>query len=314
VKEIRISLYRLAKNSKVIKALMCAAMNGKKVTAMVELMARFDEASNVSWAKKMKDAGIKVIFGVEGLKVHCKLLHIEARHGNIACIGTGNFHEGTANVYTDFMLMTSHPEIVDEVESVFNFLEQPYHRPSFKHLMVAPMFLRNQLKRLIRTEIENARKGKPAYIYCKVNHIVDEDIIEKLYLASNAGVDVKLLVRGNCSLVTGVKHLSDHIEAYGIIDRYLEHSRILIFANGGEEKYYIGSADWMDRNLNNRVEVYAPVYDVELQQHLKTAVEYGLRDNVKARIVDGTGKNNLREQVDAPFRSQEELYKYYQNV
>ncbi|MFM2291964.1 MAG: hypothetical protein RIS29_1777 [Bacteroidota bacterium] len=314
VKEIRISLYRLAKNSKVIKALMCAAMNGKKVTAMVELLARFDEASNVSWAKKMKDAGIKVIFGVEGLKVHCKLLHIEARHGNIACIGTGNFHEGTANVYTDFMLMTSHPEIVDEVESVFNFLEQPYHRPSFKHLMVAPMFLRNQLKRLIRTEIENARKGKPAYIYCKVNHIVDEDIIEKLYLASNAGVDVKLLVRGNCSLVTGVKHLSDHIEAYGIIDRYLEHSRILIFANGGEEKYYIGSADWMDRNLNNRVEVYAPVYDVELQQHLKTAVEYGLRDNVKARIVDGTGKNNLREQLDAPFRSQEELYKYYQNV
>ena len=315
VKEIKISIYRLAKNSKVVKALICAAMNGKKVTAMVELLARFDEASNISWAKQMKDAGIKVIFGVDGLKVHSKLVHITARHGNIACVGTGNFHEGTANVYTDFTLMTSHKGIVDEVDSVFEFLEQPYHAPTFKHLIVAPMFMRSQLKKMIKTEIDNARRGKKAFIYCKINHIVDNDIIEKLYLASNAGVEIKLLVRGNCSLVTGVEHLSENIEAYGIIDRYLEHSRIIIFANGGDERYFIGSADWMVRNLDNRVEVYTPIYDVDLQKQLKKTIEFGLLDNVKARIVDGTGKISLKEGLgNLQFRSQEELYKYYKYI
>lgn len=315
VKEIKISIYRLAKNSKVVKALICAAMNGKKVTAMIELLARFDEASNINWAQKMKDAGIKVIFGVEGLKVHCKIVHIIARRGNIACIGTGNFHEGTSTVYTDFTLMTSHKGIVDEVESVFNFLEQPYNIPKFKHLIVAPLSMRAQLNKMIKTEIDNARKGKKAYIYCKINHVVDQEIIEKLYLASNAGVKIRLLVRGNCSLKTGVLHLSENIEALGIIDRYLEHSRILIFANGGNEQYFIGSADWMTRNLDNRVEVYTPVYDIDLQKQLKNAISFGLRDNVKARIVDGTGKISFNDTVDhEPFRSQEELYKYYKKA
>lgn len=314
VKEIKISIYRLAKNSKVVKALICAAMNGKKVTAIIELLARFDESSNIGWANKMKEAGIKVVFGVEGLKTHCKLVHITARHGDIACIGTGNFHEGTSMVYTDFLLMTAHKGIVDEVESVFQFLEQPYHTPKFKHLIVSPVFMRNQLNKLIKTETDNARKGKPAFIYCKINHIVDVEIIEKLYFASNAGVDIKLLVRGNCSLKTGVPKMSENIEAYGIIDRYLEHSRIMIFANGGNERYFIGSADWMQRNLDNRVEVYTPVYDVDLQKQLKNTIEFGLRDNLKARIVDGSGKNNLKDLTDSePVRSQEELYKYYQN-
>jgi polyphosphate kinase len=314
VKEIKISIYRLAKNSKVIKALMCAAMNGKKVTAIVELLARFDESSNINWAKKMQDAGIKVILGVEGLKVHSKLAHITARKGNIACIGTGNFHEGTSNVYTDFTLMTAHKSIVDDVASVFEFLEQPYLNPTYKQLIVAPQFMRKKIISLIKTEITNAKKGLPAYIYCKINHIVDDKIVEKLYEASNAGVEIKLLVRGNCSLRTGVRKLSENIQVLGIVDRYLEHSRVLIFANGGKESYYIGSADWMQRNLNNRVEVYAPVYDPDFQKDLKTVIEFGLKDNVKARIVDGSGDNLLNTHPEEPsFRSQEELYEYYKS-
>ncbi len=314
VKEIKISIYRLAKNSKVIKALICAALNGKKVTAIVELLARFDEKSNINWAKKMQDAGIKVILGVEGLKVHSKLTHIKARNGNIACIGTGNFHEGTATVYTDFTLMTAHKSIVDDVENVFEFLEQPYLNPAFKQLIVSPQFMRKKIMSLIRTEIENAKKGLPAYIYCKINHVVDEKIIEKLYEASTAGVQIKLLVRGNCSLVTGVPKISENIQVIGIIDRYLEHSRVMIFANGGEERYFIGSADWMQRNLDYRVEVFTPVYDPKFQKQLKTVIEFGLKDNVKGRIVDGTGNNRLNAgENESPFRSQEEIYSFYKN-
>jgi len=314
VKSIKISIYRLAKNSKVIKALICAAMNGKKVTAVVELLARFDESSNINWAKKMQAAGIKVIFGVDGLKVHSKLTLITARNGNIACISTGNFHEGTATVYTDFTLLTAKKTIVDEVETVFDYIEHPYLNPVFNELIVSPIFMRKRIISLIKKEIDNAKKGLPAYIFCKINHIVDEKIIEKLYDASNAGVTIKLLVRGNCSLVTGVPKLSENIQAYGIIDRYLEHSRIMIFANGGDEKYYIGSADWMGRNLDNRIEVYAPVYDADLKHQLKRVIEYGLKDNLKARIVDGSGKNVVQSiPDDKPFISQQELYRSYKN-
>ena len=314
VKEIKISLYRLAKNSKVIKALINAALNGKKVTAIVELLARFDESSNINWAKKMQDAGIKVVLGVEGLKVHAKMVHITARKGNIACVGTGNFHEGTATVYTDFTLMTAHKGIVDDVESVFEFIEQPYLNPSFRHLMVAPQFMRKKLMNSIKTEMDNAKKGMTAWIYCKINHIVDDRIIEKLYLASNAGVKIKLLVRGNCSLRTGIAKLSENIEALGIIDHYLEHSRVMIFANGGDEKYFIGSADWMVRNLDYRVEVFVPIHDTDFKKQLKTVIEFGLKDNVRARKVDGSGKNELNvTSSDLPFRSQDEIYKFYKN-
>ncbi|MDD4991493.1 MAG: RNA degradosome polyphosphate kinase [Paludibacter sp.] len=312
VKAIKMSIYRLAKNSKVIKALICAAMNGKKVTAVVELLARFDESSNINWAKKMQDAGIKVIFGVDGLKVHSKLAHISARNGNIACIGTGNFHEGTATIYTDFTLMTAKKTIVDDVENVFHYIEHPYLNPLFKELVVSPVYMRKKIIALIKKEIENAKKGLPAYILCKINHIVDGKIIDKLYEASQAGVEIKLLVRGNCSLVTGVPKLSENIQAYGIVDRYLEHARIMIFANGGDEKYYIGSADWMVRNLDNRIEVYTPIYDSDLKQQLKKVIEYGLRDNLKARIVDGSGKNEIQNIPDGElFISQSELYKSY---
>jgi polyphosphate kinase len=316
VKGIKISIYRLAKNSKVIKALICAALNGKKVTAVVELMARFDEASNIGWAKKMEEAGIKVILGVDGLKVHSKLVHISSRSGNIACVGTGNFHEGTATVYTDFTLMTAKKTLVDEVETVFNFFEHPYLNPIFKELIVSPIFMRKRLLTMIKTEMDNAKKGLPAYIHCKINHVVDHKIIEKLYQASNAGVDIQLMVRGNCALVTGEAKLSENIQAVGIIDRYLEHSRIMIFANGGNEKYYIGSADWMERNFDRRIEVYTPIHDPEIQQQLKRIIEYGLKDNMKARIVDGSGKNELNQQEEqnTPFHSQKELYQFYKNT
>lgn len=315
VKAIKVTIYRLAKDSKVIQALICAAMNGKKVTANVELFARFDESSNINWAQKMKDAGINVVLGVEGLKVHSKLALITSRRHSVVCIGTGNFHEGTATLYTDFTLMTANKDIVNEVNTVFDFIEHPYMTPTFKHLIVSPNHTRKKIISLINKEIENAGKGLHAYLWFKVNHIVDKKIIEKLYEASNAGVEIKLLVRGNCSIITGVTGMSKNIEVYGIIDRYLEHSRILIFGNGGVEKYYIGSADLMERNLDRRIEVFTPVYDADIQKQLRLTIEYGLRDNVKARIVDGMGSEELHKTNDGiAFRSQEELYKFYKSA
>lgn len=311
VKSIKMTLYRLAKDSKVVKALICAAQNGKKVTVIIELLARFDEASNISWSKRMQEAGIKVIFGVEGLKIHSKLVHIGTRFGDLACISTGNFHEGNARMYTDFTIMTAHRSIVREVDRVFDFIEKPYLPVNFKELLVSPNDMRKRLTALINQEIKNKRQGKEAYILAKVNHITDRILIQKLYEASTAGVQTDLVIRGNCSLVTGIPGVSDNIRINGIIDRYLEHPRIFIFANGGEEKYYIGSADWMPRNLDNRIEVLTPVYDKVIQAELKRVVCYGLRDTAKGRIVDGSGENKTWENSDAPFRSQEELYKYY---
>lgn len=315
VKSIKMTLYRLAKNSKVIKALICAAKNGKKVTVVIELLARFDEASNIDWSKKMQDAGIHVIFGVEGLKIHSKLLHISTRQGDIACISTGNFHEGNARMYTDYTIMTAHRPIVREVNTVFDFIEKPYTQVAFKELLVSPNDMRKRLIALINKEIKNKEQGKEAYILCKVNHITDCALIEKVYEASTAGVQVDLVVRGNCSLVTGVPGISENIRINGIIDRYLEHSRIFIFANDGDERYYIGSADWMPRNLDYRIEVVTPVYDKEIQADLKKIVCYGLRDTAKGRIVDGSGENRPWIADEAtPFRSQEELYKEYKYI
>ncbi len=311
VHSIKTTVYRLAKNSKVVKALICAAKHGKRVTVMVELLARFDETSNINWSKKMQDAGIQVFFGIEGLKVHCKLTHIGSSKGDVACISTGNFHEGNARSYTDITLMTANKNIVREVDQVFEFIRQPYKTITFEHLIVSPQQMRVRLFSLIDKEIENAIRGKVAYIMCKVNHITDPKMVQRLYDASAAGVDVRLLVRGNCSLVSGQGVLSDRIEIRGIIDRYLEHARILIFCNGGDERYYIGSADWMPRNLDSRIEVYAPVYDPKIQAELKRIVEYGLEDNQAARIVDGTGANRLYDDGRPPFRSQEQLDYYY---
>lgn len=313
VHSIKITLYRLAKESKVVKALIAAARNGKKVTVVIELLARFDEASNITWSKKMQDAGIKVIFGVEGLKVHSKITHIGMRKGaDIACISTGNFHEGNARMYTDCMLMTALPQLVKEVDAVFDFIERPYSPVRFKKLLVSPNEMKKKFVALINDEIKNKRAGKPAYIKIKINHITDPVMVEKLYEASQAGVDVDLVVRGNCSLMTGIHKVSDHIRIHGIIDRYLEHSRIFVFAAGGEEKVFLGSADWMPRNLDHRIEVIAPVFDPVIKGEMKRIVEYGLQDNIQGRIVDGTGENRFwAADGEKVFRSQEALYQYY---
>ena len=325
VKSIKISLYRLAKNSKVVEALIAAAHNGKRVTVIIELLARFDEESNIHWSGKMRDAGIEVIYGVEGLKVHGKLTHIKTSSGSYAVIGTGNFHEGNARSYTDVLMFTARPELVREVEKVFDFIASPFIPIRFGELLVAPNFMRRTLMRLIRTETANAKKGLPAYIRMKINHITDEEMIDLLYKASEAGVQVDIALRGNCSIIAGQRGFSENIRICGIIDRYLEHSRILIFANGGKESIFIGSADWMPRNLDHRVEVLAPVYDPEIKEEMRRIVDSALADTVQARVVDGTGDNRLRTAADLPayldgslpghalrsFRSQDELYRHY---
>ena len=308
VKEIKTTLYRLASDSKVVKALACAARNGKKVTAVVELLARFDEKSNIKWSKRMQEEGINVIFGVEGLKVHSKLLYIESKKGNIACIGTGNFHEGNAKVYTDYLMMTARKDIAAEVNKVFDFIDHPFSQPRFRELLVSPNYMKTKLLQLLNNEIKNAKAGKEAWFKMKINHITEPDMVEKLYAASCAGVKVELLVRGNCSLVPGIPGTSDNIKVVGIIDRYLEHSRIIIACNNGQPKYFIGSADWMPRNLSNRIEVYTPVYDIDMQRDLLRTVEYGLADTVNGRLVDGHGNDPIQAAPDGrKFRSQEEL-------
>lgn len=315
VKSIKTTLYRLAKDSKVVKALICAARNGKKVTVVIELLARFDEASNINWSKKMQDAGIHVIFGVEGLKVHSKITHIGMSTGNdIACISTGNFHEGNARMYTDYMLMTAARNVVRDVNAVFTFIEKPYSPVHFKELFVSPNEMKQKFIRLIHDEIKNKQAGKEAYIRIKINHITDQTMVKKLYEASSHGVPVELVVRGNCSLMTGIHGVSDTIHINGIIDRYLEHSRIFIFAAGGENKTFIGSADWMPRNLDNRIEVVTPVYDPQIKEDLWKVIDFGLRDNCQGSMVDGTGRNKpWVTESGVAFRSQEELYNYYKS-
>ena len=240
VKAINVTLYRLAKASKVVKALICAARNGKKVTVVIELLARFDEESNIKWSKRLQEAGVEVVFGVEGLKIHSKLVYIQCKSGDIACIGTGNLHEGNAKVYTDYMMMTARPQIVREVKKVFEFISKPFKPVKFRELLVSPNEMKPKILRLISDEIRNAKEGLEAWIKVKINHITDEDVVAKLYEASQAGVKISLLVRGNCSLVPGLPGVSENISALGVIDTYLEHARILIFANGGNPKYFLG--------------------------------------------------------------------------
>ena len=313
VKEIKTTLYRLAKDSKVVKALICAARNGKKVTAVVELMARFDEESNIKWSKRMQEEGVNVIFGVEGLKIHSKLLYIKTTKGDIACVGTGNFHEGNARVYTDYLMMTARQGIVSEVAKVFDFIDRPFSPMRFKELLVSPNSMKTRILRLFDNEIKNAQEGKPAWVMIKINHITDPDVVNKIYAASRAGVRIDALVRGNCSVVSGIKDVSENVRIVGIIDRYLEHSRILIFCNNDKPRYFIGSADWMPRNLVNRIEVLTPVYDEDMKKDLMRTIDFGLRDTTNGRIVDGKGTNEIQavKEGEKPFRSQEELHNVY---
>lgn len=309
VKAIKTTLYRLAKDSKVIRALICAAQNGKKVTVVIELLARFDEASNIDWSKKMQDAGIEVIFGVEGLKIHSKITHISFYTGSsIACISTGNFHEGNAVVYTDVLLLTANQAITKDVDKVFKFIERPYAPINFKELLVSPNEMKKKIITLIDTEIKNHLSGKLSGIKLKINHITDIQIVEKIQKAAKVGVPIEMLVRGNCSLVDSVE-FNNNLRVVGIIDRYLEHSRIFIFTNAGDEKVFIGSADMMPRNLDNRIEVITPIYDKTIQKECKRIVDFGLKDTKQGRVIIGNPDNSYGDS----FRSQEELYNYYKN-
>ena len=315
VKSIEITLYRLAKSSSVVNALINAVKNGKEVTAVMELQARFDEEANITWSNTLREEGVKIIYGVQSLKVHSKLCLITCydgkRNEHFACLGSGNFNEDTARVYTDSLLMTSDPKITNEVEKVFNFFRRNYKRDNFHHLLVAPFSMRNKIISFIKNEISNARNNKKAYIIIKINNVVDTEIIELLYQASNAGVKIRLMVRGMCSLIPGVPGYSENIEARAIIDRYLEHSRVMIFCNGGDEKYFITSADLMARNLDRRVEVACPVYDERIQKELKDYLEIVWKDAVKARVINDKMNNAyFQSRAKKIIRSQYEFYSY----
>ncbi|MBE0390437.1 polyphosphate kinase 1 [Flavobacterium sp. PL002] len=318
VTSIKITLYRLAKNSQIISSLINAAKNGKKVVVQIELQARFDEASNISYAEQMQTEGIELIFGIKGLKVHSKVCVIERNENGktkrYGFISTGNFNEATAKVYTDVTLFTSHQQILKDINRVFEFFDINYRIHRYKHLIVSPHYTRTRFYKLIDREILNAKAGRKAYIKLKMNSLSDFRMIDKLYEASNAGVKIQLQVRGICSLIPGVKGMSANIEAISIVDNYLEHSRIYIFANGGQTAVYISSADFMTRNLDGRVEVTCPIYDEEIKQELIDNFDIAWKGNVKARYHSSKLDNKYRDSDNEPiFRAQIETYKYYQS-
>jgi polyphosphate kinase len=314
VTSIQITLYRLARNSNVINALMNAARNGKNVTTVVELQARFDEEANILWGNKLMEEGVKVIYGVPGLKVHSKLLLITRVKGDItqryAAVGTGNFNEDTARIYTDCLLLTTELKITNEVQKAFNFFNVNYKKDNYYHLVLSPYSLRNKINLLIENEIKNAKAGKKAYIHLKLNNITDMEIINNLYEASSAGVNIRLIVRGMNSLVPGIRDVSENIKVIGIVDRFLEHSRFMIFRNGGKEEVFITSADLMTRNLDHRIEVTCPVFDKTLKNELKNIFNILWNDNVKARKLDFTLSNKFVKSGKKEYRSQIEVYDY----
>ena len=314
VTSIQITLYRLARNSSVINALLNAARNGKSVTTVVELQARFDEEANILWGNKLMEEGVKVIYGVPGLKVHSKLLLITRIKNNttqrFAAVGTGNFNEDTARIYTDHLLLTTNIKITNEVHKVFNFFNINYKKDNYYHLILSPFSLRNKINLQIENEIKNAKAGKKAYIYLKLNNITDWEVINNLYEASSAGVNIKLIIRGMNSLVPGLKEISENIKAIGIVDRFLEHSRFMIFHNGGKEDVYITSADLMTRNIDHRIEVTCPVFDKNIKNELKNIFEIQWKDNVKARKLDASLSNKFVKPGKKEIRSQVEVYNY----
>ncbi|MBA4276292.1 polyphosphate kinase 1 [Flavobacterium sp.] len=319
VTTIKITLYRLAKNSQIISSLVNAAKNGKKVTVQIELQARFDEASNISYAEQMQTEGIELIFGIKGLKVHSKVCVIERiEEGKIkryGFISTGNFNEQTAKIYTDVTLFTSHQHILKDVSKIFEFFDINYRLYRYKHLIVSPHYTRSRFNKLIDREIAHALEGKDTFIKLKMNSLSDFEMIDKLYAASNAGVKIQLEVRGICSLIPGVQGMSENIEAISIVDNYLEHSRIYIFGNAGETEVFISSADFMTRNLDGRVEVTCPIYDPEIKNELIDNFDIGWNGNVKARYHSEKldNKYKVRQEKEPIFRAQLEAYKYYQN-
>ena len=291
---IKQTLYRTDENSPVVQALVEAAAS-KEVTAVVELKARFDEAPNIRWARHMEDAGVQVFHGVVGLKTHCKLALLVRRDDDDVTrryvhLGTGNYNAVTARLYTDLSLLTANPEMTAAVHNVFNFLTAYAEQPAYGPLLVSPLNLAEKTLGLIAREADHARAGRPARIIAKINSLLDKSVIQELYRASQAGVEIDLIVRGICALRPGVRGVSDHIRVRSIVGRFLEHSRIFYFANGGEEEVYLGSADWMARNLYQRVEVLFPVLDPVLRRRVREEIlEAFLRDTCKARLLQRDG-------------------------
>lgn len=318
VTKIKITLYRVASASKVINALLKAAAMGKKVTAFVEVKARFDEESNLGWASQLENGGIKVLYSFPGLKVHSKLCLIYRKNGEseklYTYMSTGNFNEKTADIYADHGLFTSNPDLTSEAEQVFDFLSHKERDFEFRHLLVARFNLRSEIMRLLDNEITSALAGREASIILKMNSLEDKKMIAKLYEASNAGVKIKLIIRGICCLKPGVEAFSRNIEAVSIVDRYLEHARVFIFHNDGNPLYYLGSADLMSRNLNRRIEVVFPIYNKDIQRVLQEIINIQLNDNCKARIIDYRQENSYRYNEDERIRSQESIYEYLKSL
>ena len=315
VRSIKITVYRLADNSQVALSLINAVKNGKKVTVQIELQARFDEQANIQYAEQLQAEGVKLIFGVPGLKVHSKICVIEREESEglkrYGFISTGNFNESTARIYTDYTLFTANESILKELNKIFNFFETTYKIKTYKHLIVSPHYTRSRFKKLIYREISNAREGKEAYIKIKMNSFTSYDMVDLLYQASQEGVKIQLVIRGICCLIPGVKGMSENIEAISVVDKFLEHPRIFIFGNDGDPDVFISSADWMTRNLDHRVEVGCPIYDPEIKQELIDTFEISWKDNVKARVFNAKQNNEYRKNDEPLFRSQFEMYDYY---
>ena len=315
VTTIKITIYRLSKLSNVASALINAVKNGKKVLVQIELQARFDETNNITYAEQMEAAGVQLIFGIPGLKVHSKIGVIEknvnGKKKRYGFISTGNFNEDTAKIYTDYTLLTSNQKILKEVNKVFNFLQVHYKLKKYKHLIVSPHYTHNTVVRMINQEIENHKAGLPSGIRLKLNAITNFKMIEKLYDASCQGVPIQMIVRGICCLIPGIKGMSENIEVISIVDKYLEHPRVYMFKNAGDSKVYLSSADFMTRNIENRVEVAVPIYDSILKQDIQDVFEIAWNDNVKARKINGQEQNVFVENGEEEIRSQWKIHDYY---
>ena len=315
VRVLKVTLYRLASQSRIISALVNAAKNGKDVTVFIELQARFDEANNIKWTNMLRAEGIKVVSGVPGLKVHSKLTLIRRDEGkeklvDYCVVGTGNYHEGTAKTYTDYHLLTSKKQITKEVRKVFTFIESPYKQYNYKHLLVSPNSTREGIFALIDREIAHARAGREAKFWVKINSVSDHEMIAKLYEASASGVSIRMIVRGINCIDFSNKALSGTIEAISIVDRFLEHTRAFCFHNNGQSEYYISSADWMTRNLNRRVEVTVPIYDDKIKRQLRDHFEILWKDNTKSRIFDANQSNAYRKLNGPKIRAQMDMHAY----
>jgi len=320
VQAIKMTFYRAAQDSNVINSLINAARNGKNVTVFLEIQARFEEKANIYWAGRLKEEGVKIIKNLPGYKVHAKLMLIRRKEGgeNIyyTNISTGNFNESTANVYADDSLFSANQALAREVNMLFHLLESPYSPPKFKHLIVSPYYMRNNLLKLLNQEIINVHEGKEAWVFIKLNSLVDKKIVRKLSQASNAGVKIKIICRGICVMVPGIPNFSENIEIKGVIDKYLEHSRVFVFANGGQPLYYISSADWMNRNFDYRFEVACPIYDESIQKELMFMLQTQWDDNVKNRLLNSHPVNLYKKvhKNEPALRSQFYLYNYFRNL